>query len=224
MQLLDTVHTFETPEGVDLSLRVAGPVPRALAVTLDAIIRYSVLFGISLAVMPFADLGVGALLIAMFFMEWLYPVFFEVMRGATPGKKAFGLLVVHDNGTPIGWPASMIRNLLRVVDFLPLLYTVGLVTMVVNKRFQRLGDLAAGTLVVYTESSKPVINNGDTSARSLPVLLPVEDQRAILDFAERSAALSPARVQELAEILSDTQGEAAVKQVLGHARWLVSGS
>ncbi len=224
MQLLDTVHTFETPEGVDLSLRVAGPIPRALAVTLDAIIRYSVLFGISLAVMPFADLGVGALLIAVFFMEWLYPVFFEVMHGATPGKKAFGLLVVHDNGTPIGWPASMIRNLLRVVDFLPLLYTVGLITMVINRRFQRLGDLAAGTLVVYTESTTPVTNNVDTPARSLPVLLPVEDQRAILDFAERSAALSPARVQELAEILSDTQGEAAVKQVLGHARWLVSGS
>lgn len=224
MALLDTLHTFETPEGVDLSLRVAGPIPRALAVTLDAIIRYSVLFGVSMIVTPFAHLGLGALLITVFFMEWLYPVFFEVMRGATPGKKAFGLIVVHDNGTPIGWPASMIRNLLRTIDFLPFFYVVGLITMLVNKRFQRLGDLAAGTLVVYADAAAQATADFDMPARSLPVMLAVEDQRAILDFAERSTALSPARVQELAEILSDTQGEPAVKQIMGHARWLVNGS
>jgi uncharacterized RDD family membrane protein YckC len=223
MLRLDTVHTFETPEGVDLHLRVAGPVPRALAFVLDTLIRYAVLFVLAMVLLPLAQLGVGAFLIMLFLMEWFYPVLFEVTRGATPGKKAMGLTVVHDNGTPIGWAASIIRNLLRVIDFFPLFYGVGLLSMLISRQFKRLGDLAAGTLVVYAEEARRADIIINAAARALPVPLAVEEQRALLDFAERSATLAPARVEELAEIISTEHGTAAVQTVLGYARWLGHG-
>jgi len=223
MLQLDTLHTFETPEGVDLGLRVAGPLPRALAFVLDALIRYAVLFVASMILLPLAELGIGAFLIMLFALEWFYPVFFEVTRGATPGKKAMGLCVVHDNGTPVGWAASLIRNLLRVVDFFPLFYGAGLASMLINRRFQRLGDLAAGTLVVYTEAVRRGTGGIEAEARALPVPLAVDEQRALLDFAERSTTLAPGRVEELAEIIADERGAAAVQTVLGYARWLERG-
>ncbi|PKM43438.1 MAG: RDD family protein [Gammaproteobacteria bacterium HGW-Gammaproteobacteria-1] len=223
MLQLDTVHTFETPEGVDLSLRVAGPLPRALAWVLDTLIRYTVLFVLSMVLLPLAELGVGTFLIMLFLMEWFYPVLFEVTRGTTPGKKAMGLAVVHDNGTPIGWPASLIRNLLRVIDFFPVLYGLGLLSMLINRQSKRLGDLAAGTLVVYAEAARRADTTIDAEARTLPVPLAVEEQRALLDFAERSSKLAPGRVEELAEIISTERGPAAVQTVLGYARWLGNG-
>src|SRR5512143_1036292 len=154
MLQLDTIHTFETPEGIELGLRVAGPLPRALAWVIDALIRYGGLFIVSIALSILGEFGFGLFLILLFLVEWFYPVLFEVSRGATPGKKMMGLAVVHDNGTPIGWPASMIRNLLRVIDFFPLMYGTGLLSMLINRQFKRLGDLAAGTLVVYREQAR----------------------------------------------------------------------
>lgn len=231
MPQLDTLHTFETPEGVELGLRVAGPLPRALAWAIDALIRYGGLFIVFIALLPFGDMGGGLFLITLFLVEWFYPVLFEVRRGATPGKRALGLSVVHDNGTPIGWPASLIRNLLRVIDFFPIFYGAGLLSMLTNRQFKRLGDLAAGTLVVYAEqqrrnTSLPGVERSQQSAVEalpLPVPLAVEEQRALLDFAARSTSLAPGRVEELAEIISDKRGAAAVTHILGYAHWLARG-
>ncbi len=223
MLQLDTVHTFETPEGVELGLRVAGPLPRTLAWVIDALIRYTALFIIALVLIPFGTLGAGLLLILLFLAEWFYPVLFEIKRGATPGKRAMGLTVVHDNGTPIGWPASLIRNLLRVIDFFPLFYGAGLLSMLINRQFKRLGDLAAGTLVVYVERARRSDHVIAAPPRPLPSALAVAEQRALLDFAERSATLAPSRVEELAELISDERGPAAVQSVLGYAHWLTRG-
>lgn len=223
MQRLDTVHTFETPEGVDVGLRVAGLLPRALAWAIDAALRYAVLFALSIVLLPLTGLGVGAFLIMLFMMEWFYPVLFEVTRGATPGKKAMGLSVVHDNGTPIGWPSSMIRNLLRVIDFFPLLYAAAIITMLINRQSKRLGDLAAGSLVVYAERVTPHTKAAEAPPLPLPVALSVDDQRALVDFAERSARLAPARVEELAQMLVDAPGPVAVETVLGYASGLARG-
>jgi uncharacterized RDD family membrane protein YckC len=223
MQPLDTVCRFETPEGADLGLRVAGPVSRALAWVIDAAIRYAVLMVASIVLTPLEELGMGLLLILLFLLEWFYPVVFEVVRGATPGKKAMGLLVVHDNGTPVGWPASMIRNLLRVIDFLPLFYCFGLISVLLNSRFKRLGDLAAGTLVVYAEESRESSELVQAEPRVLPVALTVDEQRALLDFAERSPSIAPARVEELAELIAEERGPAAVDKVLGYAGWIAKG-
>ncbi len=223
MQLLDTVYRFETPEGVDLGLRVAGPISRALAWVIDALIRYAVLFALTTVTASLLGLGFGLFMIMLFLLEWLYPVVFEVTRGATPGKKAMGLLVVHDNGTPIGWSASLIRNLLRSVDFLPLFYGFGLVSVLLNSRFKRLGDLAAGSLVVYAEKPSEPSELVQVKARALPVALSVDEQRALLDFAERSPAIAPERVEELAEFITEERGPQAVEKVLSYAGWIAKG-
>jgi hypothetical protein len=88
-------------------------------------------------------------IIAYFLVVFVYDMFFEqTKRGATPGKRASGLRVVATNGAPVGLSATAIRNVLRVVDFLPLLYAIGFVSMLATEHSQRLGDLAAGTYVV----------------------------------------------------------------------------
>ena len=222
---IDTVRLYETPEGVDLALRVAGPAPRAIAYLLDILIRFALLL-LVLPLAAFSGLGTGLILLAVFGLEWLYPVVFEVRRGATPGKRLMGLMVVHDDGTPVRLPASLIRNLLRVVDFLPVFYGVGLVSMLVDQDFRRLGDLAAGTLVVYADTPPPKPTLPRVAPQPPPAGLPVEAQQAILAFAERGHTVSEARRIELAEILADgvsRQGEGAVAQVNAWAAWLARG-
>jgi uncharacterized RDD family membrane protein YckC len=219
---IDTLRIFETPEGVDLALRLAGPVPRAAAFLLDLLIRAAIYLALT-PLLGLAGVGAGLLLLALFLLEWFYPVWFELRRGATPGKRALGLLVVHDDGTPVGPSASLIRNLLRVVDFLPVLYGAGLVTMLLDRDFRRLGDLAAGTLVIHAAPARvgPRLHPHPPQPPRRP--LDLETQQAILDFAERAPRLSPARRAELAEVLTGAEGlrgEAAVERLLGIASWI----
>src|SRR5258708_8404487 len=148
--MLDTTRRVGTPEGIELTLHRAGPVPRALAWAIDLVLRIGVVFVVQLAMIPLGKTGVGVVLITAFFVEWLLPAWFETFwNGQTPGKRAFNLAVLNDDGTPVRWPAALTRNLLRAVDFLPLLYGIGLVSMLVNRDFKRLRDLAAGTVVVH---------------------------------------------------------------------------
>src|SRR5690606_35568120 len=96
----------------------------------------------------------GFFLLAVFGISWFYFVFFEACkRGATPGKRVMGLRVVRLSGTPISWNQAIVRNFIRFVDFLPFGNAVGLLSCTVTKNFQRLGDLAANTLVVYNRTS-----------------------------------------------------------------------
>ncbi len=224
---IDSLRRFETPEGIEIELRLAGPVPRAGAFAIDLLIRIA----IYMALTPLAGLagvGIGLMLLALFLLEWFYPVFFELRSGATPGKRALGLTVVHADGTPVGPSASLLRNLLRTLDFLPVFYAVGLVVMLVDRDFRRLGDLAAGTLVVYRETRATVPN----LARHRPIAPPIEMtpamQQAVLAFAERSAELSAARRAELAELsgLAETvpaSGGDAAGILLGIANWIARG-
>lgn len=225
----DTLRTIATPEGVDLRLSLAGPVPRAAAWLLDLLLRA----GLYLVLAPLAalsGLGVGLMLLGFFLIEWFYPVVFEVRSGATPGKRALGLRVVHDDGTPVGPAAALLRNLLRFVDFLPILYGFGLASMLLDRDFRRLGDLAAGTLVIHVPRAA-----GERAIPSQPAHAPLRPldlatAQAILDFAERSPRLSAARRAELATVLMGrlagpdaSRGAAAVEQALGIANWLARG-
>ncbi len=154
--MLDTAREIPTPEGIELNLRLAGPVARALAWAVDLLLRVAVfgVLGIPLAML--GSVGGGIYLILWFGLEWLYPTVFEVyFGGATPGKRALALMVLHSDGTPVGLSASLTRNLLRAVDFLPFLYGFGLLAMVLSRDFQRLGDIAGGTVVVYRETGPP---------------------------------------------------------------------
>jgi uncharacterized RDD family membrane protein YckC len=211
--VLDTTRSISTPEGIELSLRLAGPVPRAIAWIVDLVIRGAMMFLISLVMAILGKTGVAIYLLFAFLLEWLYPVFFEVYwAGTTPGKRWLGIMVLNDDGTPVRWPASLTRNLLRTVDFLPSLYFLGFFAMVLNRDFKRLGDMAADTLVVYRDAKivEPDIPRAMAIAPSMP--LSIDDQRAVLDFAERAGKLTEERAGELAEIARSLAGHATGKQ------------
>ena len=147
---LDTLDHSDTPEGITLTLAVAGPLVRWLAWCVDFLVVCVLWMGAGIVFASFGDVGEGLFLVTAFLITWFYSVFFELVRdGATPGKKSFGLQVVHDDGTPVGLQASLLRNLLRTADFLPFAFTAGLISMSLDERFRRLGDRVAGTLVVH---------------------------------------------------------------------------
>jgi uncharacterized RDD family membrane protein YckC len=202
--MIDEHGIVQTPEGADLSLPLAGPLPRAVAWIIDALIRgvgYIVL-AIVLSLVNLGGLGMGIFFICAFVLEWWYPVLFEAYRqGQTPGKKSMGLAVVHGDGTPASFNACLLRNLLRVADFFPLFYLTGFVTMLVAPRFQRLGDLAADTLVVHVpgRAAQPEVPETVVDARVVPDWpLTLADQQTLLGLAERAQRLTEARRRELA--------------------------
>lgn len=226
MSALDTTRSYETPEGILLEIKIAGPVVRACAWAIDAGIRSGLYIALAIGLSMFGGVGFAAMLIGFFLVEWFYPAVFEALKGATPGKKAMGIWVIHDNGTPLTWSGSLIRNLLRAVDIFPLAYGFGLLSMLANPDFKRLGDLAAGTLVAYRDPPPglPALPQGAPVAP--PPELSLEDQRVLVAFGERSGSLTQQRAEELADILADLtgkQGAEAVRQLHGYANWLARG-
>lgn len=214
--LLDTQYKLETPEGVELTLRIAGPVVRALAWGIDFSLRALVYFLLAILSGITGAIGDGLFFLIFFLLEWFYPVFFEVYRdGVTPGKARMGIKVLYSNGTPIGWTGAMLRNLLRAVDSLPFVYGIGLMSLLLTRRFQRLGDLAADTLVVHSEpslakkrpknASQPSLP--EVTPQALPLMLNENEQRAIISFAERASILPPSRVKELADMTQNLTGQ-----------------
>jgi len=226
--LLDTRRQVETPEGIDLVLRPAGLMPRALAFGLDLLIRGAILLGAFVLLGILGQFGAGLGTLLYFLINWWYPVLFEVLyQGRTPGKKAMGLRVVHDDGTPVGWASSLTRNLLRAVDMLPFAYCVGAVSCLCHGSFKRLGDLAAGTLVVYCDEAPKHPQLPEAEPERAPFPLSLAEQRAVLDFAERGASLSGARRAELAGVLAeplDSLPEHAEARLHGIARGLLGSA
>lgn len=225
--MLDTRYRVEIPGGIYLEAQVVGPIPRCFAFAIDLVIRGVVMFVFSLAAAPFGIAGVGGgfLLIFLFVLEWLYPVLFEVFwRGQTPGKRILGIAVINDDLTPVTLGTSMIRNLLRTVDFLPLFYLAGLVTMLSNRRFQRLGDMAAGTLVISLRESARAAPVRDVEPLAPSTALLRTEQISIIDFLQRSPQLSPPRQQELAAILegiTHRRGDDGVKHLHRIGAWFL---
>ncbi|MET1077886.1 MAG: RDD family protein [Pseudomonas sp.] len=202
--LLDTRFHLETPEGVDLTLRPAGLVPRALAFAIDLVFRGVTLLVMFILLGMLGQFGMGLGTLLLFLVTWWYMVLFEVLnQGRSPGKQLMKLRVVHDDGTPIGWGASLTRNLLRVVDLLPFGYTLGALSCLNHPTFKRLGDIAAGTLVVYRDLPSVRPQLPEAPAQRAPFPLTLIEQRALLGFAERQAGLSSARRTEVAAILAE---------------------
>jgi uncharacterized RDD family membrane protein YckC len=201
MERLDTVNVRSTPEGCELTLVAAGPFSRALAWLIDLVLRF-VIWGVILqALVLMGDLGRGVMLVYAFLLEWLAPVCFEVLwHGQSPGKRALGLRVLHDDGTPVGWQASFVRNTIRFVDFLPFCYATGFVTMLINADGQRLGDIVAGTIVAHepAKTERPPVVESNVEAPPFP-LLP-DERRAIVDYALRVSTLTDERALELATL------------------------
>ncbi|MCU7813488.1 MAG: RDD family protein, partial [Candidatus Thiodiazotropha sp. (ex Notomyrtea botanica)] len=131
-----------------------------------------------------------------------------------------------DNGTPVTPAASVIRNLLRTADFLPFLYATGLVTMLINREFKRLGDLAAGTLVVYRDESRERAQTPTDMVEKPPLDLSEDEQLTLLAFSERAEHLTQDRKEELADFLSEVtgrQGGEGVDTLYGYANWIIKG-
>lgn len=205
--MIDTPRVVTTPEGIELTLSVAGPVARARAWVIDALIRLVIYIAALAALSTMRDFGMGIFALIVFLLEWGYPVLCEVYwRGATPGKRACHLRVLYDDGTPVGWRGSVVRNTVRAVDFLPLFYSFGLVAMLLNRDFKRLGDLAAGTIVVHVPQQdvprsrqvKPDVAQVSMGLAAPVVALTLAEQRAVVSFAERRWRWSDERAAELA--------------------------
>ena len=225
--LLDTRVEVETPEGIRLYLLPAGMAPRAVAWLLDLVIRIVLLWVMAIGLAFIGPAGHGVYMVAMFSLLWLYPVLFELFwQGQTPGKKAMGLRVVHADGTPVGWVASATRNLLRTFDMLPFAYAVGVVSTLLDSRSRRLGDLAAGTLVVHVPPPPRLL----APLGVLPVDPPPlqrSERESLLEFAERHGQLSQERQIELAGLLQSATGaagEAGLVRTLGMAASLTGQS
>ncbi|HEY0712772.1 MAG TPA: RDD family protein [Polyangia bacterium] len=216
--------TLETPEQIGIEFELAGVGSRLLAALLDLL--YMLVFLIAAVVVviagfarddeqmsrrlsenlarseaPTTGMSVTAtilLLLSVFVVTWGYYIIAEmVTKGSSPGKRALGLRVIRDNGLPIGFSQSLLRNLVRLVDFLPWAYGIGLVAVFVSSRSQRLGDLVAGTLVVRVDKTK----SGEAHARAPRHggnLLTADERQLDERYPARSETLLPSARQQLA--------------------------
>jgi uncharacterized RDD family membrane protein YckC len=170
---IDTRIEIVTPENIAFQYRVAGPFRRLPAYLTDVLIRVGVVFvllivlSVTFGFVGHGGVGIGLWLVAWFLLDWFYGGLFETYwNGQTPGKRMMRIRVVSDEGQPInGWQA-VLRNFLRSADSLPPVfefadlpisfptYLLGLLTATMNDRYQRLGDLAAGTMVIIEEPQR----------------------------------------------------------------------
>jgi uncharacterized RDD family membrane protein YckC len=223
-QQRDTIAHYQTPEGIELSLSLAGPIVRGVAWLIDFAIRIVCYIVLAIFLKWLGGVGGGLMLIGLFLIEWFYPVFFEVRNGMTPGKKVMGVKVVHDDGTPVSWTASLLRNLIRPIDLLPICNIAGFIAMLLNSRFKRLGDFAAGTIVVYVRDETRVFSIPEYPSCPAPMPLLLAEQRLILDFCERTEKLSRERRQELALLLRDLTGRKEPEnRLLAYGNWFLKG-
>ncbi|MCS6804951.1 MAG: RDD family protein [Acidobacteriota bacterium] len=228
--MLDNELAIETPEHVELSFALASIGNRFLACATDHIIQILLIFAIALAVYSFevsltslgAQYGVnwvlaGAILLVFLIGVGYFVAFETLWNGQTPGKRWMRLRVVRQDARPIGFYEALIRNLIRLVDMMPMpSYFIGIVSIFFSQHYRRLGDYAAGTVVVKerateapqfaqlfeAEENIKSLGSADASAMLIqPYLLRLitsEEIRAVDAFLRRRASLEPQRRQFLA--------------------------
>ena len=205
--------TIATPEGVDLELTLAGVGSRFSSALIDYFIQLLIL--VALALILGVGFGIGGgngyaaatWIVAAFVIFIGYDVAFEVLAsGRTPGKRLNGLRVVRESGAPVTFTASAVRNILRLIDILPGTYLVGIGSILVSSRNQRLGDHAAGTLVVRERKplpSEPVLRSYqrfEVPAWDTSAIGPAEVTAVRSFLARRDALTWDARQQLAAEL------------------------
>jgi uncharacterized RDD family membrane protein YckC len=237
--------TIETPEQVGIELEVAGLGSRFLAALVDLLCMLVFLIAamaIAIGAMgggqPLKQIGRNAansdpwtkglgataaivLLLSVFLVQWGYYIICEmVMNGSSPGKRVMGLRVIRDDGLPLGFAQSLLRNLVRAVDFLPWGYGVGLVCVFASARSQRLGDIAAGTLVTR-DAALPEAPDRQTAsllATDAPGLLTPAERALVRQFVERIPILLPhARLQLAHAIATPLRARLGAADPVPHA-------
>lgn len=212
---MNDLYTIDTPENVEFAYDIAGIGSRFLAAIIDTmviiILLFILIFDFLLMTETFFDLGSGTsdiisalFLLAGFAFLWGYYITFEMFwNGQSPGKRALGLRVVREGGRPITFASSAIRNIIRLIDFLPSFYGIGVIAMFIDRRARRLGDLAAGTLVVKERqnvtldsllTSSPIATQPTNEGQQLTLpnieLLTPQDYQLIQEFLQRRSELS----------------------------------
>jgi uncharacterized RDD family membrane protein YckC len=170
--------SVSTPESIEFSHEPAGIGSRFIASIIDIALQVAVILGIALISglwsSPLRSIsssltawGAAATVFLIFLVFWGYYIFFEMLwNGQTPGKRAAGIRVLKDGGYPIGFLDSVIRNLLRPIDFLPFFYGIGVIIVFSNGRCKRAGDFAAGTVVVKERRIQMPRSLGSPTAKS----------------------------------------------------------
>jgi uncharacterized RDD family membrane protein YckC len=224
MEPLDTDVAIEAPEHIVFSYRAAGPARRAAAYLLDLVICYGALFIFALILLfalggaaaisgagdGLTGVGMGVILLAVFAVQWVYFVVWEGLTGRTPGKSALRLRVVTTTGRPIHFTEAALRNVLRAADAMPNAYVAGLVCMALTRRFQRLGDLVAGTMVILEEKARaavalrlwPRASEAELLAVPEHVALDADERAALELFLRRRSTLGGPREWELASTVA----------------------
>ena len=181
VEKLDCIVRVVTPENVEFEYMLAGPFQRSMAFIFDFVVRMMILVGMVIllvswtAFVPFASaLGSVALVLTYFVLGWFYGVYFESrFNGRTLGKMLFKLRVISTDGRPINGVQAALRNLLRLSDIYPSPIT-GLISMTMTNRFQRIGDLAASTMVIVDRARRAPwdLQPDDPRAFGLAELIP----------------------------------------------------
>lgn len=222
----DSLYTVETPEQIELAYDVAGIGSRFLAALIDHIIIAVILsfscIGVSLAAEQLAlgldeSLVIGLFGLGIYLSLCAYFIFFEtVWNGQTPGKRMVGLRMVRTGGRPLGFLGSTVRNFIRLADFLPVLYGVGVIVMFIDRRSRRLGDMAAGCIAVRERKAislaslaAPTVAEQSIVAAAERITIPNlsaihrDDYDIVQEYLRRSTSLSVPARQRLALQLVD---------------------
>ncbi len=233
---LDTTIAVVTPENIAFDYQLAGPFRRLPAYLIDLGVRWGViilvLVCLGLAGLLASFSGFGSFVLATgfilyFLISWFYGTVLETyFNGRTLGKWACGIRVIDTDGRPISGKRALLRNLLRIADMLPLVALssfvtdtppiffptgmIGLLAMISTRRMQRLGDLAAGTMVIVDERGwrLPVVKVDDPRVSALASFFPGDYRvsrsmaKALAIYAERRHYLTPARRREIARHLA----------------------
>ena len=232
---LDSSIEIITPENIAFRYEIAGPFRRMPAFLIDLAIRCIVIWLVAV-VLGLAQLGfmVPVIILLLYFvMEWFYGGLFETYwNGQTPGKRVMGIRVMNKDGQPINGMQAIMRNFIRFADTMPLVplsafigepvplaiptFLIGLLVPMTNRRFQRLGDLVTGTMVVIEDQnwlfgvSKIEDPRAAQLAEYIPANFVINQQlsRAIATYVERRRFFSPARRREIAKHLAEPLLEA----------------
>jgi uncharacterized RDD family membrane protein YckC len=204
---------FVTPEAVVVEAELAGLGSRFIGAFVDAFLQGGLLLIASVMAQTLpSDAGLVLLVVTSFTVLFVYPTALETAtRGRTVGKMVARTRVRLADGRPVTFPVVLVRNLLRLVDFLPSFYAVGAVCILVTRRAQRLGDLAAGTVVAYEAPVRPpeVLEIAerpalDEARRGMDVAAITPDEYALVrSFLLRRASLEPHARDHLATNLRD---------------------
>jgi uncharacterized RDD family membrane protein YckC len=219
--------TIETPEQTSLEFPLAGIGSRFLAIALDTLLQFAAYTVLGLIALLFSVAGLFSVLSKQWALAILvfigftvqfgyYATFEALWNGQTPGKRWTHLRVIQDSGRPITAYDAILRNVLRIVDALPSLYAVGIVTILISREKKRVGDYAAGTVVIHEKplegvgsiwgvAAEPAVVPPAPVIRTAP--LTVDELQIVETFFERRASLEPEVRRSMARQIAQRLGD-----------------